>query len=40
MQASLGSQRLIDWSYAGYMAGEADIPDLPIVSNIQVMLQT
>lgn len=34
---SLGQQRLLDWSYAGYMAGEADIPSPPIVANIQTV---
>ena len=36
MPGSLGSQRLMDWSYAGYMAGEAEIPNLPVVTSVQV----
>jgi hypothetical protein len=30
----LGAQRLLDWSYAGYMAGEMPIPRLPVVASI------
>jgi hypothetical protein len=33
---SLGGDRLLDWSYAGYMAGEAPIPDLPIAIDMLV----
>lgn len=32
---SLGAQRLMDWSYAGYMAGEAPIPKLPLVGTVK-----
>eukprot|EP00879_Flechtneria_rotunda_P029045 GHRR01031304.1.p1 GENE.GHRR01031304.1~~GHRR01031304.1.p1 ORF type:complete len:250 (+),score=68.68 GHRR01031304.1:450-1199(+) len=32
---STGSQRLLDWSYTGYMAGEMAIPILPVVTNVQ-----
>lgn len=31
---STGSQRLLDWSYAGYMAGEMPIPKLPLVASV------
>jgi hypothetical protein len=31
---STGSQRLLDWSYAGYMAGEMPIPRLPLVASV------
>lgn len=34
MPNSLGSQRLLDWSYAGYMAGEMPIPRLPLVGSV------
>jgi hypothetical protein len=33
---STGSRRLMDWSYAGYMAGEAPIPKLPLVTSVMV----
>jgi len=33
---STGSQRLLDWSYAGYMAGEMPIPQLPVVASVMV----
>jgi hypothetical protein len=33
---STGSRRLLDWSYAGYMAGEAPIPKLPVVTSVTV----
>lgn len=36
MPNSTGSQRLLDWSYAGYMAGEMPIPKLPIVTSVAV----
>ena len=35
---SVGSQRLMDWSYAGYMAGEAEIPLLPKVASVKVRM--
>lgn len=31
---SLGAQRLLDWSYAGYMAGEMPIPRGPLVGSV------
>lgn len=34
MANSLGSQRLLDWSYAGYMAGEMPIPRLALVGSV------
>ncbi|KAF6262421.1 hypothetical protein COO60DRAFT_1676006 [Scenedesmus sp. NREL 46B-D3] len=34
MVNSTGSRRLLDWSYAGYMAGEAPIPKLPVVTSV------
>jgi len=34
MVNSLGSQRLLDWSYAGYMAGEMPIPRLALVGSV------
>ncbi len=37
---SLGELRLLDWSYAGYMAGEAPIPRLPVVTNVMVRHHT
>lgn len=36
MVNSTGSQRLLDWSYAGYMAGETPIPITPIVTSVLV----
>lgn len=36
MPNSLGSQRLLDWSYAGYMAGETPIPKTPVVTSVLV----
>ena len=29
--------RLVDWSYAGYMAGELPIPDLPATGNLKTV---
>lgn len=34
LSTSLGAQRLLDWSYAGYMAGEMPIPKLPLVGSV------
>lgn len=34
LPTSLGAQRLLDWSYAGYMAGEMPIPKLPLVGSV------
>jgi hypothetical protein len=31
---SLGAKRLLDWSYAGFMAGEMPIPRLPLVGSV------